>query len=79
MTCTGDGETFCGGSGFLSIFKAEENQEAVSATVSTTTTDTGSENASDTASATTVVSSAAANKLGVIVLSGGFWGLRNTF
>jgi len=74
LKCTGDGETFCGGSGFLSIFKAEENQEAVSATVSTTAT--GTENASDTAPATAAVSSAAANKLGVIVLSGGFWRLQ---
>jgi len=68
----------CGGSGLLNIFKAEESQEAVSATTSATATDTASENASETASATAVVSSAAANKLGVM-MSGDFWGLRNTF
>ena len=79
LKCTGDGETFCGGSGFLSIFKAEENQEAVSATIPTTATGTGSENASNTASATAAVSSAAANRLGVMMMSGGFWALRNAF
>jgi hypothetical protein len=77
-SCTGDEYAMCGGSGFLNVFKVEENQEAVSTTGSTTSTGTGSENASDIPSATAVVSSAAANKLGVM-MSEDFWGLRNTF
>ena len=68
----------CGEIGLLNIFKAEETQEAILATTSATATDTGSENASDTPSAIAVVSSAAANKFGVM-MSGDFWGLRNTF
>lgn len=74
MACTGDEETFCGAHGFLNIFEAKENHENASATTFTTTTDSISGTASDTVSATAVVSSAAANKLGVIGLTGGFWG-----
>ena len=62
-TCTGDKNTFCGGVGFLNVFKAQRNQATTSTVASTT------------ASAVSIVSSAIANKLSAVARSGGLGGL----
>jgi hypothetical protein len=65
-TCTGDKNTFCGGNGFLNIFKAQQNQATTSPT---------SAAASATASAATIVSNAGANKLSAVIRNAGLEGL----
>jgi hypothetical protein len=59
MPCTGNKNTFCGGNGFLDVFKAEQNQAPASTTTSTITKGTTTTKGVQTT--TTRISSATAS------------------